>query len=127
MELLKRLVEMDTSNAINANMCIEYCHDYLLEKGISGIIVEQAGVKSYVAVIGEGETTIVFNGHVDVVSGKPHQFIPRVEGDRLYGRGAADMKGGVVAMMEAFIALNCSKLNCKVMLQPVSDEEIGGL
>ena len=54
------------------------------------------------AEIGQGPTTIVWNGHVDVVPGKIEQFNPIIEGDRLYGRGSADMKAGVAAMMEAF-------------------------
>jgi len=43
--------------------------------------------------------TVVFHGHVDVVPGRPGQFEPRVEGDRLIGRGAYDMKGALAAMM----------------------------
>ena len=43
--------------------------------------------------------TIVLHGHLDVVPGHAEQFTPRVEGDRLFGRGAYDMKGGLAAMM----------------------------
>jgi len=42
---------------------------------------------------------IVFHGHLDVVPGRPEQFEPRIEGDRLIGRGAYDMKGGLAAML----------------------------
>ncbi|MFL5860671.1 MAG: M20 family metallopeptidase [Solirubrobacteraceae bacterium] len=47
---------------------------------------------------------LVFNGHIDVVSPEPREqwtsgpFAPQVRDDRLYGRGACDMKGGVAAM-----------------------------
>jgi succinyl-diaminopimelate desuccinylase len=42
---------------------------------------------------------VVLHGHLDVVPGRPEQFEPRVEGDRLIGRGAYDMKGGLASMM----------------------------
>ena len=49
--------------------------------------------------VGQGHPTLVLHGHVDVVPGNPEQFAPRVEGDRLIGRGAYDMKGALAAMM----------------------------
>jgi succinyl-diaminopimelate desuccinylase len=42
---------------------------------------------------------VVLHGHLDVVPAFAHQFTPRVEGDRLIGRGAYDMKGALAAMM----------------------------
>ena len=42
---------------------------------------------------------VVLHGHLDVVPGRAEQFRPRVEGDRLIGRGAYDMKGALAAMM----------------------------
>src|ERR1700729_195991 len=51
-----------------------------------------------------GGRSLIFNGHVDVVppgdpanwkSGSP--FSGRVDGDRIWGRGSTDMKGGVMA------------------------------
>ena len=42
---------------------------------------------------------VILHGHLDVVPGRAEQFEPRVEGDRLIGRGAYDMKGGLAAMM----------------------------
>ncbi len=48
---------------------------------------------------GEGE--ILLTGHFDVVEPEPDdsQFIPRIEGDYLWGRGAADMKTVVATYM----------------------------
>lgn len=43
--------------------------------------------------------TVAFHGHLDVVPAPAEQFSPRLEGDRLFGRGAYDMKGGLAAMM----------------------------
>jgi len=42
---------------------------------------------------------VVLHGHIDVVPAHDGQFEPRVDGDRLYGRGAYDMKGALGAMM----------------------------
>ncbi len=42
---------------------------------------------------------VIFHGHLDVVPARDGQFTPRVEGDRLIGRGAYDMKGALAAMM----------------------------
>lgn len=50
---------------------------------------------------------LVFAGHTDVVPTGPEQhwihppFSAHVDGDTLYGRGAADMKGGIAAMVTA--------------------------
>jgi succinyl-diaminopimelate desuccinylase len=65
---------------------------------------------------------IVWHGHLDVVPGRPEQFTPQVEGDRLIGRGAYDMKGGLAAMMCAL--KDCeSQDRVKVRLICVPDEE----
>src|SRR5687768_11995005 len=45
--------------------------------------------------------TLVFNAHMDTVgvAGMSDPHTPRIEGDRLYGRGAHDMKAGLAAIM----------------------------
>jgi len=56
---------------------------------------------------GEGSPCFVFVGHTDVVPTGPlddwssDPFTPEVKGDFLYGRGAADMKGSIAAMVTA--------------------------
>jgi succinyl-diaminopimelate desuccinylase len=97
-----------------------------LEHGIEGEILENDGYKSYVAVIGEGEKTLVLNGHLDVVSGKAGQFEPVELDGKIFGRGSADMKAGCAAMIHAIIALKDKPLTSRVMIQLVPDEETGG-
>ena len=48
-----------------------------------------------------GGRTLMLCGHTDVVGGPPELFSPRVEGDRMYGRGTNDMKGGLAAAVLA--------------------------
>ena len=78
---------------------------------------------------GEGERTLYFHGHYDVVPAQSReQFTPVRKRHFLFGRGACDMKGGLVAMLYAMRALKeCgAKLDGKIGLMLVPDEETGG-
>lgn len=124
--LLKELIKVDSSSMEKANELVEYISTYLEEKGLKGEIIENNGYKSYILVVGEGEKTIVLNGHVDVVPGKSQQFDPFEMNGKIYGRGSADMKSGCVAMINTMIELSKNPPSCRVMMQIVSDEESGG-
>jgi len=78
---------------------------------------------------GEGERIVYFHGHYDVVPAQSaKQFQPWREGHFLFGRGACDMKGGIVAMFYAILALKAcgAKLKGRICLTLVPDEETGG-
>jgi len=83
---------------------------------------------------GEGRD-LILNGHVDVVpSGNPDRWsIPpwegRVEGGRVWGRGALDMKGGLVAALFAAKAVLDAgvRLKGRLLLESVIGEEDGGV
>jgi acetylornithine deacetylase len=68
---------------------------------------------------------VVLNGHLDTVGteGMAAPFAARVDGDRLEGRGAADMKGGVAAAVAAAEHLARSPGPHRVALALVADEE----
>ncbi|MCE7002747.1 M20/M25/M40 family metallo-hydrolase [Kibdelosporangium philippinense] len=66
---------------------------------------------------------VILNGHLDVVPGRADQFVPRIEGDRLYARGAHDMK--VAALVEALVFRELGH-DLPIALQLVTDEEVGG-
>jgi acetylornithine deacetylase len=60
------------------------------------------GRPNVIAVVGGGPgRTLMLNGHIDTVgvAGMDDPFGARIEGNRLYGRGAGDMKCGVAAML----------------------------
>ena len=72
---------------------------------------------------------LVFNAHIDTV---PPHIAPRRDGDVLHGRGSADDKGGVAAMVLAAALLEQVRErfgvvpSCDLRLQFVIDEETGG-
>lgn len=78
--------------------------------------------------------SIIFNGHIDVVPVGDERlwtrppFQPWVEGDKLFGRGASDMKAGIVSYIMAFKALKRLGYEpaAKVILQSVIEEECTG-
>jgi succinyl-diaminopimelate desuccinylase len=71
------------------------------------------------------EFRIILNGHLDVVPGEPEQFRPRRDGDRLYARGAQDMKVSALVQAQVFREL-ATRLPYPLALQLVADEEVGG-
>jgi succinyl-diaminopimelate desuccinylase len=81
------------------------------------------------AFVGDSGPTLYFHGHYDVVPAYSRdQFVPRVEGDSLFGRGSSDMKSGLVAMLFAARALKSIGVPARGRLAVlcVPDEETGG-
>jgi acetylornithine deacetylase len=81
-----------------------------------------------------GGRSLLFNGHVDVIPSGPADawkhppWSGEMEGSRLYGRGASDMKSGLAAMtmaVQALIDLRI-KLRGDVILEYTMDEEATG-
>jgi acetylornithine deacetylase len=78
-----------------------------------------------------GGKSLILNGHYDVVppgileNWNHDPFGGVIEKNRIYGRGACDMKGGVAAMLQAVIFLNRAgvKLNGDLTVQTVPEEE----
>jgi acetylornithine deacetylase len=78
--------------------------------------------------------SLILNGHIDVVSPEPsvlwsgEPFAARRDGDWVYGRGAGDMKSGLVAMVGAVAGLQRLGLRPRgpVQLQSVVEEECTG-
>ena len=88
-------------------------------------------VDNFWAIRGDSGPILCFAGHTDVVPSGPESswqtppFEPTIKDGMLYGRGAADMKGSLAAMIvavEQFVAQNPSH-NGRIAFLITSDEE----
>jgi acetylornithine deacetylase len=76
-----------------------------------------------------GGRSLMLNAHMDTVGveGMADAHRPRLEGGRLYGRGAYDMKGSLAACMAAAAAAAGHGLAGDVIVTAVSDEEYASI
>jgi succinyl-diaminopimelate desuccinylase len=125
--LAERLISYDTSAPDQLRAAAAFVKGWLeardvavMERDFDGlpVLVAHAGGRPD----GSHAAEIIFHGHLDVVPAREGQFDPRVEGDRLIGRGAYDMKGGLAAMMCAMHDA-AQQSDVRVTLVCVPDEE----
>ncbi len=121
--LAERLISYDTSNVEGLRAAAGFIKGWLEAREIA-VADHQFGDRfALTAEVGASEgPTLVFHGHYDVVPARPEQFEPRVQGDRLIGRGAYDMKGGLAAMMCALHDLS-GQDEVRIRFVCVPDEE----
>jgi succinyl-diaminopimelate desuccinylase len=123
LELAQQLIRHDTSGAEGIRLCAGFVEGWLESRGIDARRLEVRGLPVILAEVGaEAGPTLVLHGHLDVVPARPGQFEPAVDGDRLSGRGAYDMKGALAAMLLAVYDARDSAA-ARVRLAVVSDEE----
>jgi succinyl-diaminopimelate desuccinylase len=122
--LTERLVTYDTSTAEGLHAAAGFVKGWLEARDIDVEAHRFGDLHALTASVGGADDvpTVVFHGHLDVVPGLAEQFQPRIEGDRLYGRGAYDMKGGLAAMMLAVHDL-AGQDHVRVHFLCVADEE----
>lgn len=115
-ELLKKSLEQYTpsrSEASLANMIKDKCVN---ELGFEQVNIDNVG--NVIATKGNGEPRILLCGHMDTV---PGQIPVRIEDGFVYGRGASDAKGPLIAMLLA--ASEFPKQKGTIIFAGVVDEE----
>ncbi len=132
LQLARELISYDTTSPVTEEDVFDFLKGILEMQGVTAELHDVNGVKNLTATTGNGGTHICLNGHVDVVDAgngwkRTEPFEPVVEEGKLYGRGAADMKGGLAAEIMAFLDLhNDPDFDGAATLMVVGDEEIGG-
>ena len=136
-ELLRRLVRFDTANPPgNEGECLRYIRGLLAEWGLKAELLGRLDDRPNLVarVAGRGEAPpLLMQGHVDVVTADEREwrhppFEGRVAEGCLWGRGALDMKGGIVMMLSALrrAVSQDGGPPGDVALALVGDEEAGG-
>jgi succinyl-diaminopimelate desuccinylase len=123
-DLTEKLIGYDTSTAEGIKLCAGFIKGWLESRGIDARQVGVRGLPVTIAEIGpeDAPATVLLHGHLDVVPGLADQFRPRLEGERLFGRGAYDMKGALAALLLAVIDLR-ERSGVRVRIGIVPDEE----
>src|SRR5467141_2930112 len=137
--LVAELVAIPTENPPGRNYCAcaDFLESRLRQRGLDCERLEANGPKEgtgdkpvcLVASYGRGERVLYLHGHYDVVPAQCKvQFQPSRKDHFLFGRGSCDMKGGIVAMLYAILALKeCgAELDGRIALTLVPNEETGG-
>ena len=131
--LIERLIGFDTTSRDSNLGLIEWTRDYLKGYGIASRLTYDASGKkaNLFATVQKGSKPgIVLSGHSDVVpvdgqNWASDPFKATLRGDRIYGRGACDMKSYlavILAMAPRFAAAN---LNAPIHFALSYDEEVG--
>jgi len=128
--LTANLVEYRTTESRPAEIdaCLSHVLDFFADEAVDIERFEHAGVPSAVVSLdGSRSPDLVFHGHLDVVPAADSLFTPRhIDDGELSGRGTADMKGGLAAMMHVVRDLSRRADPPSLALMVVTDEERGG-
>ncbi len=131
--LLRHLISFDTINPPgNEEECASFIGEILVDHGYEVKSLEFAPKRTSLVAISKaresGKSAICFCGHMDTVplGNAPWQHGPfsgEIVGDKIYGRGASDMKSGLVAMIITAVRLAEMGLNERVLMLFTAGEE----
>ena len=118
-------VPSESHNNAEINRSIDALRAWLEPRGVfCSVTTNEVGrAWLYAATTPEKSTDYLFVGHVDVVPAPKPMFTPRVEGDRVFARGACDTKGNDIVMCQVLANL-VGKASVGMFL--ASEEEGGG-
>ena len=133
-DLLSQLVAIDSVNpslvpgGAGESEIAAFVARWVRDAGLEVEVLEETPGRPSVIVRAAGRgggRTLLLCGHLDTVNveGMTDPHSPRIDGDRLYGRGAYDMKAGVAAALVAAREAARLDLAGDVVVAAVADEE----
>ena len=124
-ELTKKLIEFKSTreNLDELKKIVDFVDSYLGDGFVKERFEKNGKHSLVVSSSKDRHSKIMFVGHLDVVEAEEIQFHPIIEGDKLFGRGALDMKGPDAVMIQLFKDMKDQKLPISLML--TTDEEVG--
>jgi succinyl-diaminopimelate desuccinylase len=121
--LTEKLIAYDSSSPEGIRLAAGFVKGWLEARDIEARQMDVRGLPVTLAQVGPSEgPTVLLHGHLDVVPGRPGQFEARVDGERLIGRGAYDMKGSLAAMLLAMHDMR-DRAPVRIRMGIVPDEE----
>jgi succinyl-diaminopimelate desuccinylase len=124
-QLAARLIAYDTSCPDGLRSAAAFVKGWLETNDIAVEETDHNGLPVLLAEVGPADgPSVILHGHLDVVRARPGQFEPRVDGDRLIGRGAYDMKGALAGMLFALRdATRQDKVRLRLLCVPDEESE----
>jgi succinyl-diaminopimelate desuccinylase len=124
-QLAARLIAYDTSGVDGLRNAAAFVKGWLETNDIAVDQRDHNGLPVLLAEVGPPDgPSVILHGHLDVVPARAGQFEPRVEGDRLIGRGAYDMKGALAGMLFALRdAATQDKVRLRLLCVPDEESE----
>lgn len=137
-ELTRQLVAIDSVNpslvegGAGEGEIARFVRDWSVERGLEAELVEETAGRPSVIVRARGTGTgrsLLLCAHLDTVGvdGVADPLVARVDGDRMYGRGAYDMKSGLAAALLTCAEARSLGLAGDVIVAAVADEEHASL
>ena len=105
MDILEKLISINTIKDKDNNIIIDYIESILKPLNFE---FEEIGTEKKILIAKRGISNIGFICHTDTVDYHDWKYEPlklTKDGDKLYGLGSSDMKGGIAALLNALIEL----------------------
>ena len=133
--LCQRLIQINTSNPPGNELeAAKFCKSILDSIGFDTQLLQHSDKRASLVAMLEGQSTAetyLFVGHLDTVPAGDNSnwnhdpFGGECTQEKIFGRGASDMKGGLTALLQAAASLKSKKVKNTIILTLTADEESG--